>query len=128
MTTAKKKPARRAATRTPSPAEAAPIWEDGDGQLGTAPLGARAARRVRLGDGIAALTIDDADAHRGLLARHRAAWRIERRDGSVTMLVRHRGPSMTVAGARLQTTGTVDVGGAGVVAAPGELPELRWWL
>ena len=128
MTPAKKTTRRAAAKRPPSPAEAAPIWEDGDGQLGPAPHGARAGRRVRLGDGIAALTIDDVDAHRGLLARHRAAWRIERSDGSVTMLVRHRGPSMTVAGAHLQTAGTVDVGGAGVVADPGELPELRWWL
>ena len=119
---ARKRPA------APCPAEAAPIWEDGDGNPGPAPTGARAARRVITGDGIAVVHVDDPERHAEFLARHADAWRIERPGSTVSLIVRHRGPSIRTAGLHIVTRGVVDVSGAGRVTKPGELPELRWPL
>lgn len=122
---AKQTPKRRTTKR--SPAEAERIWDDGEGGLTVAPTSARAHRVAMLGDGIAALHIADADTHAELIARHADAWHIKRRDESVTMLVRHTGPAFRVAGASVQTMGAVDLGGAGAVREPGEIPPLRWY-
>ena len=123
----KRPPKRRAAPKR-SPAEAMEIWDDGNGGRTMAPTTARAHRAAVLGDGVAALHIDDEDAHSELVARNRAAWHIRRKDGTVTMLVAYSGPGFTIAGASVQTTGVADVGGAGVERDPGELPRMRWYV
>ena len=122
----KRPPKRRAAPKR-SPAEAMEIWDDGNGGRTTAPTTSRAHRAAVLGDGVAALHIDDETQHAELIARNRAAWHIRRKDGTVTMLVAYSGPGFTIAGASVQTTGVADVGGAGVEREPGELPRMRWY-
>ena len=122
----KQPPKRRAAPKR-SPAEAMEIWDDGNGGRTAAPTTARAHRAAVLGDGVAALHIDDETQHAELLARNRAAWHIRRKDGTVTMLVAYSGPGFTIDGASVQTTGVADVGGAGVEREPGELPRMRWY-
>ena len=117
---------RRPATKR-SPAEAMAIWDDGDGGRTVAPTTARAHRAAVLGDGVAALHLDDGDRHAELVALNRNAWHIRRKDGTVTMLVAYSGPGFTIAGASVQTTGVADVGGAGVERDPGELPRMRWY-
>lgn len=121
------KQTRRRAAPKRSPAEQAKIWDDGDGGRTVAPTSARAHRVAILGDGVAALHIDDEDAHSELVARNRAAWHIRRADGSLTMLVGYTGPGFAVAGASVQASGVADVGGAGAVRDPGEIPPLRWY-
>ena len=128
MTAKKSKTTRRPAPRR-SPAEEMKIWDDGEGGRTVAPTSARAHRAAHLGEGVAALHLDGDGGRRDeLLARHAAAWRIERRDGTVTALVAYSGPAFSVAGATVQTSGTVDLGGAGAVREPGEVPQLRWQL
>lgn len=122
-----KRPTKRRAAPKRSPAEAMEIWDDGDGGRTVAPTSARAHRAAVLGDGVAALHIDDEDAHSELVARNRAAWHIRRKDGTVTMLVAYSGPGFTIAGASVQASGVADVGGAGAVREPGELPRMRWY-
>ena len=122
-----KRPTKRRAAPKRSPAEAMEIWDDGDGGRTVAPTSARAHRAAVLGDGVAALHIDDETQHAELIARNRAAWHIRRKDGTVTMLVAYSGPGFTIAGASVQTTGVADVGGAGVEREPGELPRMRWY-
>lgn len=124
----KRRPARkRSTTAKRSPAEAMSIWDDGNGGRTVAPTSARAHRAAVLGDGVAALHIDDEDAHAELVALNRRAWRIHRKDGTVTVLVAYRGPAFAIAGASVQTTGVADVGGTGVERDPGELPKMRWY-
>ena len=106
-----------------SEAESALIWEDADGNLDQAPTGARAARTVRLGDGVAAVTVDDSRDGAAVVAAHPDAWRVERPDGTVTMLVRYSGPGYRTRGLTVQTTGTADVGGARRI--DGGLPDFR---
>ena len=121
------KQTRRRAAPKRSPAEAMEIWDDGDGDRTVAPTSARAHRVAVLGDGVAALHIDNETKHADLIARNRPAWHIRRADGTVTMLVAYSGPSFAIAGASVQTSGVADVGGAGVVREPGELPRMRWY-
>lgn len=117
---------RRPATKR-SPAESMAIWDDGDGGRTVAPTSPRAHRAAVLGDGVAALHLDDGDRHAELLALNRTAWHLRRKDGTVTMLVAYRGPAFAIDGASVQTTGVADVGGAGVERDPGELPRMRWY-
>ena len=116
---------------TPAPrhrrtgAEAAPIWEDEDGNPGPAPTGPRAPRRAILGDGVAAVTLHGPSTLRDqLLGLNSGAWRVERRDGTITILCRRRGPGMRMTGVTIEASGTVDVSGGTVHA--GDLLELRW--
>lgn len=121
----KKKPAPSSPRHSRSGAESAPIWEDEDGNPGPAPAGARAARRAILGNGVAAVHLDGPSRFRApLLYLNQAAWRIERPDGSVTILCRHRGAGFRTSGVTVQTDGVVDLSGPG--ARAGELEELRW--
>ena len=122
-----KQTTKRRATPKRSPAEAMEIWDDGNGGRTVAPTSARAHRAAVLGDGVAALHLDDETKHAELLDRNRAAWHIRRKDGTVTMLVAYSGPGFTIDGASVQTSGVADVGGAGVEREPGELPRMRWY-
>ena len=122
-----KQPNKRRPAPKRSPAEAMEIWDDGDGGRTVAPTSPRAHRAAVLGDGVAALHLDDEAKHAELLGRNRAAWHIRRKDGTVTMLVAYRGPAFAIDGASVQTTGVADVGGAGVERDPGELPRMRWY-
>lgn len=130
MTASTKRSTKRTAKHArpdPCPAEAAPIWLDADGTPGPAPAGARASRRVQLGDGLAVVHVSgDARLGKAVGALNKDAWRIERGDGTTSMLVAYRGPGFTTGGVQVVTIGTADLSGPGVVNEPGELPKLRW--